>query len=111
MEHSRPEFLILEEFSKLLREVAELRLENRRLKEDYDYEFRTRFCEVDQSMDKMAPQMFLVLSDVLERLTTLSETRVKEQGSAFYGYAWYPESFDLSIKDIKEVIDKVKGIK
>lgn len=111
MEHSRPEFLILEEFCKLLREVAELRLENERLKEDYDYEFRARFSDTDQSMDKMAPQMFLVLSDVLERLITLSESKVKEHGSAFYGYAWYPESFDLSIKEIQEVIDKVKGIK
>lgn len=108
-DHSRPEFLILEEFSKLLREVAELRLENQRLKEDYDYKCRARFCDTDQSTDKMAPQMFLVLNDVLERLVTLSKSRVKEHGSAWHGYAWYPESFDSCINDIQEVINRVKG--
>jgi hypothetical protein len=111
MEHSSPEFLILEQFSKLFLQAAELRLENDRLKEDYDNELGDRSFDTNKSMNEMAPQMFMVLNDVLAKLVTLSETRVKEHGSAFYGYAWYPESFDSCIKDIQEVINKVKGIK
>ena len=198
MEYSRPEFIVLEEFGKLLREVAELRLENERLKEesyvrysglkdykvekpdvpskDYgvvesslfaaapdlldsleracrilqfdliyflngtEWRFKTdRSCElrkvaVDKAMAaikkaygiglerfvpvseaksadplvSLAPEMYLVLCSVLERLVILSESRLKEHGSAWYGYAWYPESFDMCISDIRAVVEKVK---
>lgn len=199
MEHSRPEFVVLEEFGKLLREVAELRLENERLKEesfvrcsglkdykvempdvpfkDYgvvesslfaaapdlldsleracrilqfdliyflngtEWRFKTdrsnelrkvavdkavaairkaygigleRFVPVSEakSVDplvSLAPEMFFVLRSVLDKLVILSESRLKEHGSAWYGYAWYPESFDMCISDIRAVINKAKG--
>lgn len=197
MEHSRPEFVVLEEFGKLLREVAELRLENERLKEesyvrysglkdykveksdvpskdhgvessllasapdlldsleracrilqfdliyflngaewrfktDRSYELRKdaveramaairkaygigleRFVPVSEakSVDplvSLAPEMYSVLCNVLERLVILSESRLKEHGSAWYGYAWYSESFDMCISDIRAVVEKVK---
>ena len=199
MEHSRPEFIVLDEFAKLLREVAELRHENGRLKEtiydmdsrpkvskvkedvifkekDYgvvesslfaaapdllssleatcrilqfdliyflngtEWRFKTdRSCELRKdAVDKavaairkaygiglerfvpvseaksvdplvsLAPEMYSVLCSVLERLVILSESRLKEHGSSWYGYAWYPESFDKCICDIRAVVEKVK---
>jgi len=208
MEHSRPEFIVLDEFAKLLREVAELRLENERLKETIDninsrpsvikpsvikvennkshydviesslfsaapdllssleatcrilqfdlvYSFdgtewrskpvcsnearkvavdkavsairraygiglerfvpvssvksSDKSSDINLSLNKMAPEMFTVLSSVLKRLITLSESRIMEHGSAWHGYAWYSESFDLCISDIRAIISKVRG--
>jgi len=134
MEHSRPEFIILEEFSKLLREVAELRrevvelrLDNKRLKEESyvrnsglkDFKVEkpdVGFTPVPEGKSRvsypmvlLAPEMFTVLSSVLERLVFLSESRIREHGSAWHGYAWYSESFDLCISDIRAIISKVRG--
>lgn len=119
MEHSRPEFIVLEEFSKLLREVAELRLENERLKEEsyVRYSGLKDFVSVSEdkssdafiSINKVAPEMYSVLCSVLDRLVVLSESRIKENGSAWFGYAWYPESFDMCICDIRAVVEKVRG--
>ena len=55
--------------------------------------------------------MYSVLCSVLDRLLILSESRIKENGSAWFGYAWYPESFDTCICDIRAVVEKVRGNK
>ena len=121
MEPSRPEFIVLEEFSKLLREVAELRLENERLKEEsyvrysglepFVPVFEDKPSDTFISINKVAPEMYSVLCSVLDRLLILSESRIKENGSAWFGYAWYPESFDTCICDIRAVVEKVRGNK
>lgn len=73
MEHSCPPFVIIDEFTKLLCEIAELKFENSRLTEatansglrDYKVD---KSSNTNMQISKMAPEMLPVLSNVLERI-------------------------------------------